>query len=152
MKTAWKRRGRSLYPASEQSEEWLGGLSEGQDVMGSLRRVGPRNVRRFRLFFVLAHILYEHGLFPSDKAAQEGLKIAAGCFHMVQLPNPPEIQLVPDSIAWENFEEDKFIPFFKACVHVICTRLIPGSDDRELAQRVFEIVDGPERSSLGKRI
>jgi hypothetical protein len=151
MKTAWVRKGGSLRPASESATEWLSKLSENQNVMGDLRRVGPRNIRQFRLFFVLAHILHEHGLFPSDKAAQEGLKIAAGCFHMIELPNPPEILLVPDSIAWENFDEDKFVQFFKACVHVICTRLLPGTNDEDLKRIVFEIVDGPQRTSLGRR-
>ena len=147
----WRKAGRSLIPSSSEAEDWLVSLPDGQDIIGALRRLGPRNVRQFRLFHVLAHILVEHQLYPTDEKARDAIKIAAGHFRMVALPNPVEIQLVPNSIAWSNLEEDDFIKFFNAAIEVICTRFLPGTNDEELRQRVYELTDGPQRTSLGKR-
>ena len=151
MKTAWKRRGRCLCPASEQADEWLLGLSEGQEVMGDLRRVGPRNVKQFRLWWILMRLAKDHGVFPTDEAASYATKIAIGHFDLVTFPDTGEIQFKERSIAWNNLPEEQFIPIFKAAVECFCNRWVPGTNDKELEQSVYEIVDGPQRSSLGRR-
>ena len=147
----WQKVARCLVPASTEAEEWIDNLPPGQDVIGALRRIGPRNVRQFRLFHVLAHVLVEHQLYPTDEKARDAIKIAAGHFRMITLPNPIEIQLVPNSIAWHNLEEEEFIKFFNAAIEVVCTRFLPGTNDEEVRQRVYELTDGPQRTSLGKR-
>lgn len=155
MSAIWKRRGRSLYPASEQAEEWLQTLAEGQDVMGTLRRIGPRNVRQFRIWWILMRLAKDHGVFPTDEAASYATKIAIGHFDLVNIPGVKpgtyEVQFKERSIAWNNLPEDKFIPIFKAAIDVFCNRWVPGTNDEELRRRVYEIVDGPQRASLGRR-
>ena len=147
----WRKAGHGLLPFSAEAEDWLRSLPVGQEVIGTFRRVGPRNVRQFRLFHVLAHILTEHGLYPTDEGARDAIKLAAGHFRMVVIPNPEEIQLVPNSIAWHNLPEDEFVKFFKAAIEAVCTRFLPGTNDEELRRHVEELVDGPQRTSLGKR-
>ncbi len=151
-KTAWRKSGLHLVPACESTSEYLRDLSQGQIIMGTLKREGERNLKQFRMFWVLMSVLVSHHLFETAGQAAMAVKIALGHVDMVSMPDDGECHLIPRSISFEKMDGDEFHEFFKNAITVICQRWMQGTSDEELAAHVYEIIDGPEKSSLGKRI
>ena len=152
MKTAWVKRGRGLIAASESAEDWIRRRKEGQSVIGELKNVGQRNLRQFRLLFALLGVLVDHDCFPAIKAALAALKIGLGHVDYVTMPDDGEIFLEPKSIAFENMDADEFGVFLNDAIALVCRRWMQGVENDALFAEICNIVDGPEKSSLGKRV
>lgn len=146
----WRRTGRCMYPASEEAEEMLASIKHGQEVLGEFK--AARNVRQLRLYWAICTILAGQDIFPTKEAASNGIKFAVGHVDTVIMPDTGEIELVPQSIAFESMKQADFNSFFAAAIRAVCTRWLPGVDDETLKREVYEMCDGVERTSLGRRV
>ena len=149
MRAIWKRRGRCLMPASEEAEKLLRRLGEGGEALGDFKI--PRSLRQLRLYWAIMAVLVEHGIFATDEAASSATKIELRHVDVVVTPHTGQIHLCPKHINFASMKQSDFDKLFTAAINVVCELWIPMDAD-DLRQHVFRMVDGPERSSLGRRV
>lgn len=143
------RRGDALVPVDEEDREVVSRLREGEPLRVDIK--ARRNVRQHRLYWALVRLLQKNtDLWGSEEAASDSLKLAAGHVDQVMNPLTGEIQLKPRSIAFEKMEQAQFNRFFNRVLYIVSERLLGVAND-ELRGQVFDLVDGPERASLGRR-
>lgn len=143
------RRGGALVPVDDDDREIISRLREGEPLRAEIK--ARRNVRQHRLYWALVRLLQQNtDLWGSEEAASDSLKLAAGHVEQVMNPLTGEIQLKPRSIAFEKMEQAHFDRFFNRVLYIVSERIL-GVANEDLRQQVFDLVDGPERSSLGRR-
>lgn len=148
MRSIWRRRGRCLYPASEEAEKLLCRLGDGGECLGEFKV--PRNLRQLRLYWAIMAVLVEHGVFATEEAASSATKIELRHVDIVVIPHTGRTHLVPKHINFASMTQESFDKLFTAALKVVCDLWIPMNAD-DLRARIFEMVDGRERSSLGSR-
>jgi hypothetical protein len=141
-----------LVPGDEDAREALSKIANGSEIRVEIK--AKRNVRRHRLLFALLKIIVDHrgDIFPATENVLDALKIASGHVDQIVHPITGEVFLKPKSIAFENMDEAEFGRFFDRAVWIFTDRWFPGTHEEDLRRELFELVDGPERSSLGKRV
>lgn len=150
MKVIMRRSGGSLVPAEDEAAELLAKMPEGKDVVVEVRQA--RNIRAHRLYWALMGLLADNvEWIPHKEAASVMLKIAVHEVDTIIDGRTGEITYVPRSINFESMEQGRFGRFLDRALFVITSRWLPGNTRIELQQRVFEMIDPPEASSLGRR-
>ncbi len=145
-----RRSGGSLVPAEDEAAELLAKMPEGKDVVVEVRQA--RNIRAHRLYWALMGLLADNvEWIPHKEAASVMLKIAVHEVDTIIDGRTGEITYVPRSINFESMEQGRFGRFLDRALFVITSRWLPGNTRIELQQRVFEMIDPPEASSLGRR-
>jgi hypothetical protein len=138
----WTRQGMAIVPANDSARALVAGLIEGQEYLASWPFRKPRSLKQLRLWWSLCHLLAEHDLFPTEKAAHVATKIATGHFSIVVAPDTKKQVLVADSIAFESMPQEEFQVFFNAALRVITERWLKGTDMGELRQAAYDRIDG----------
>ena len=145
------KRGTGILIASdEDARVVLARIKDGTDLMIEVRR--PRNVRFHRLFFKLLDLIVENTeRFGNVDEALLAVKIATHEVDTYIDADTGQVYYIPRSIAFESMDQDRFRRLFNRALYVACDRWLLGLKFEELHTRIFELVDGPERSSLGRR-
>lgn len=148
----WRRKGACVVPANDLAEEMLSSLKEGVDYIGDI--YGARSIQQLRLWWGgLMKILVDHDIFPSQVAASDATKIAAG--HIDEpliMPDTGQVFLRPASIAIESMPQHEFNQFLDRAIDVVIKRWLPGSTHAEIREEVFAVLDPPEKRALGRRV
>jgi hypothetical protein len=146
----WKNK--VLVPSDDDAREALSKIPNGSEIRVEIK--ARRNVKRHRMLFAMLKIVVEHrgDSFPSTENVLDALKVASGHVETIIHPITGEVYLKPKSIAFENMDESEFNRFFDRCVWIVCERWFNGMHEDDLRQEIYSLVDGPERSSLGKRV
>lgn len=150
-KAVFARRGHGFVPVDQDGEDMLAAVKDGKQVMGTFK--AARNPRHHRMFFALLRVLVDNAdLFAGDTelARRTILTDCRECdvwFH----PKTGEVRVEVRSIAYERMDQVRFSRLFERALYVICNDYLAGADADGIRQQVFDIVDGPERSSLGRR-
>lgn len=146
--TCVKRNG-ALLPNSEESDQLFSSIKDGAEVRIEIK--ARRNVRRHRLLFAILNVVVKHDVFPSTDVALDCLKIASGHVEFRVEPSTGQTYMKPKSIAFESMEEAAFGRWLDRAIYLVTERWLVGTDADALRNEVYEIVDGPERSALGRR-
>lgn len=150
-KVVMRKHGAALVPDEQEAAEVLSRIPEGKEVVVEVKQ--PRNVRAHRLYWALMGLLADNvDWIPHKDAASVMLKIATHEVDTIIDGRTGEVTYVPRSINWESMEQGRFGRFLDRALFVITTRWLPGNSPEELQQRVFDMIDPPERASLGKRV
>lgn len=145
------RQDRGFFPVDQDGEEMVAAVADGKQVMGSFR--AARNPRHHRMFFALLRVLVDNtDLFAGDTelARRAILTDCRECDLWVH-PKTGEVRVEVRSMAFEKMDQRRFARLFDRALYVICTDYLAGAEAEDIRQKVFEIVDGPERSALGRR-
>lgn len=153
MKTALvlvKRDG-GLFPVDDEGKAEIDRLAPGKECLAEIRT--PRNVRQHRLFFKLLQVLVENSDdFDDIDDALIRVKIATHEVDVKIEKDTGTAYFVPRSIAFASMDGTRFGRLFDRALYVITERWLVGMDRDELRQQIYDMVDGPERAALGKRI
>jgi hypothetical protein len=151
-KAAFIKRGKGLFPMDRDGEDMVRAIVEGRPVMGAFK--GARNVRHHRMFFALMKLLADNtDLFGGDAelARKTVLTDCRECDVWVH-PKTGEVRVEVRSISFEKMDQVRFARLFDRALWVICNDYLAGTSAEDLRQQVYEIVDGPAASSLGRRV
>ena len=144
------KRGGSLIPAEEEATDLLAKIAEGKEVVVEVRQA--RNIRAHRLYWALMGLLADNvDWIPHKEAASTMVKIATHEVDTIIDGRTGEIFYEPRSINWESMEQGRFGRFLDRALHVITTKWLTGNDAEELRAQIFDMIDGPERASIGRR-
>lgn len=151
-KAAFVRKGKAFWPLDADGEAMLGAVPEGKAVMGTFK--AARNPRHHRLFFALLGLLVDNtDLFCGDVelARKTILTDCRECDLWVH-PLTREVRVSVRSIAYEKMDQVKFNRLFDRALYVICNHYLAGTDAEALRYQVYEMVDGPAATALGRRV
>ena len=138
-----------LIPADDAAADTLRSVKQGREVLVEVKT--PRSPRQHRLFFALLNLLVENGeTFPTVDAALTAIKIGLGECEPVINAATGEVVYVTRSIAFASCDQTRFAKLFDDATKLIADRWLRTAPDA-LRQRVYEMVDGPAMSSLGRR-
>jgi len=86
-----------------------------------------RSLPKHRLYWsVVRQVMKNTELWATERGLHELLLTACGVTRsMITLDG--DIRLIPDSIAFDNMEEDEFNRYFDQAMTIITTRIVPGS-------------------------
>jgi hypothetical protein len=144
-----RREGSHLVPADAVSAEMLEEVPLGTGVMAEVRV--PRNLRQFRLAWVLADIVSKSCDWLSDReTAMDWLKIKSRHVRMIHDPVKNVTAIVPKSIAFAALPQAQFNRVFNRMIHVTITDIIPGMDEGVLRAELEKIVGIEVRKPKGK--
>lgn len=118
-----------LTPVTDDDRALLRRLKQGEVIEVEWRR--PRNPRFHRKFFALVNMAYSHSDSPSRECFLDTLKILAGHYDNVVLPDG-KVWMRPKSISFANMSEDEFDAFYSACLDAILQHIMPGADPGEV--------------------
>lgn len=150
-KAVFARQGRGFVPVDEEGEAMLAAVKDGKQVMGAFK--AARNTRHHRMFFALLRVLVDNtDLFAGDTelARRAILTDCRECDVWVH-PKTGEVRVEVRSIAYERMDQVRFSRLFERALYVICNGYLAGADADDIRQKIYEIVDGPAASSLGRR-
>lgn len=150
-KAVFARHGNSFVPVDAEGEEMLAAVKDGKQVMATFK--AARNPRHHRLFFALLRVLVDNtDLFAGDTelARKAILTDCRECDVWVH-PKTGEVRVEVRSIQYEKMDQVRFSRLFDRALYVICNDYLAGANAEDIRQKVFELVDGPERSALGRR-
>lgn len=140
-----------LVPMDEAAQDTLRSIKNGREVLVEIKT--PRNPRHHRLFFGLLNLLVENsGVFIKVEDALKRVKIACGEVDELIDADTGQVFYTLRSIAFASMDQTRFSALFDLAVKVITERWLVGTSQDDLRQRVYELVDGPQASSLGKRV
>lgn len=140
-----------LLPMDEAATEALAKIAKGREVLVEVKQ--PRSVRNHRLFFGLLNLLVENsGVFINVEDALKRVKIACGEVDELIDADTGQVFYTLRSIAFASMDQTRFSALFDLAVKVITERWLVGTSQDDLRQRVYELVDGPVASSLGRRV
>ena len=110
----------------------------GKDVMVKITR--PRNLKYHNKFFALRDLLWERTqcgeIYPSPEALRHAMIIGAGYFEIIPTKAGP--QKVPQSMSFENMEQDKFDTLFAAVKKIVLTEILPHMTEKDLESELLE--------------
>jgi hypothetical protein len=127
-----------LFPTDEAGENTLGDIKMGDAVKVKITR--PRNIQHHRLFFAMCNLVANNtdAVRDTDELVFR-LKIATGhCRELMR--DDGTVLYEPQSISFASMSQDEFNDFYKKCVDIICTRLIPGMEREDLQNEVLAMV------------
>jgi hypothetical protein len=153
-KAVFIRRGDGMFPVDDDGRDMVRACAEGRQVMGEFR--GARNPRHHRMFFALLKMLVENtepSLFAGDTelARKAILTDCRECDLWVH-PKTGEVRVEVRSMAFEKMDQARFTRLFNRALYVICSDYLGGADMEDVREQIYEIVDGPERASIGRRV
>lgn len=133
------RRGVSLVPTDEESEDAIRALPEGELVRCKIVR--PRNPKRHRLWRTLLDRVVKAGApYPDADALNFALKVALGRADLI-LGLDGKVYLRPWSTSFNEMEEATFVKFFDAAINLVCEQVLPGCDREDLVKEIFEMIE-----------
>jgi len=139
-----------LVPMDEAAQETLRSIKNDREVLVEVKT--PRNPRFHRLFFGLLNLLVENsGAFINVEDALKRVKIACGEVDEIIDADTGQVFYTLRSIAFASMDQTRFSALFDLVVKVITERWLVGTSQDDLRQRVYDLVDGPQASSLGRR-
>ncbi|MDR3463299.1 MAG: hypothetical protein P4L76_13390 [Beijerinckiaceae bacterium] len=149
-KVIMRRNGKMLEPVDDIGFETIAKIPEGREVVADVKMA--RNPKQLRLFWALMEVIADNveGI-PHKDAAADLVKIATHEVTTLIAPDTGEVSYIPRSIAFESMSQERFNRFLDRALFVITTRWLTGNTPQELRDRVFEIIDGPQAASLGRR-
>lgn len=134
-----RREGNHLVPADAVAAEMMADIPLATGVMVTVKV--PRNLRHFRLAWVLADIVSKSVDWLSDReTAMDWLKIKARHVRMIHDPLRNTTAIVPKSISFASLDQAGFKRVFDRMIHVVVTEIIPGMDEKSLRSELENIV------------
>ncbi len=134
-----RREGSHLVPIDTVSAEMLAEIPLSTGVMVTVKV--PRNLRHFRLAWVLADIVSKScDWLPDREASMDWLKIKARHVRIIHDPLRNKTAIVPKSISFASLDQVGFKRVFDRMVHVVVTEIIPGMDEQSLRAEIEKIV------------
>lgn len=150
-KAVFKKRLGRLIPVDEDATALMNSLKEERDVMVSVH--APRSTDQHRLFFGLLKILVNNtdDVFLSIEDARKRLMIATGEVDIFINPDDGKTYLTPKSISFESMDQASFTTFFDSAIRTITNRWLIGTEDADLRQAIFDILDQPSKKAKRQR-
>ena len=144
----------ALYPASEQDEELLRKVKQGETVRLTLTR--PRNIQFHRKFMSLMRLAYdyfeppEHGegsawaekyeVQKNFDRFRKDITILAGFSELSYRLNG-DIRVEAKSIAFGKMDEEEFEKLYSKCIDVILAKVCTQFTEDELRSVVDQVMD-----------
>ncbi len=136
-----RREGNRLAPVDPISEEDLQKVPLAKDVLVTVR--SPRNIRQFRMAWVLAAKVAASCDFLQDSEdGMDWLKLKARHVKYIQDPKTNQVSIIPKSIAFASLSQDDFKRVFDRMIFIVCSEVIPGMDESELRAEISAMVAG----------
>lgn len=139
-----------LHPTDQESIEAIRQIPDNSIV--KIQVSIPRNVRHHRMFFALINLVWqaqrEPRIFPTRDALRDAIKIASG--HVREVRDlQGRTHIVPDSISFGRMDNIAFKEFFDSAVRIILDRILPGVENKDLEQQIYDLLHepGPDRLS-----
>lgn len=135
------RRGKTLVPVDDMAAEAIGRLSEGKEVLITVRV--PRSGRHHRLAWALAQKLSEmvDGLHDAEDAMTM-LKFRARHVEYWTDPLTGHMRMLPKSINWASMDQTSFSRLWDRMTWIVAHDIVPGLDEEALRRDVLSMVDG----------
>ena len=144
-----RRIAEGLIPLDADGRGILSAIKPGADVLIDVRTA--RSIKQLRLFWGLMTLLADNcDAFTDKDDAGEQIKMDVGAVDWKVHRRTGMRFGTPRSIAFESMPQHKFNRFLERVFYVIEANYMPGSSDA-LREQLYEIIDGPERASLGRR-
>lgn len=132
------RKGYNLVCVDPIGEETIVSIKEGQVVSADIKM--RRSYKHLQKYMVLMNEVFENqSIYGSCKKMRKALEIEAGHFDTLRLIDGSEIK-IPASVAFDKLDQIGFNQVYERVVQIICTTLIPSLDDKELEQRINDII------------
>jgi hypothetical protein len=134
-----RRDGSHLVPVDAIAAEMMAEVPANTGVMVTIKV--PRNLRHFRLAWVLADIVSKSCDWLEDReTAMDWLKIKARHVRMIHDPLRNKTAIVPKSISFASLDQAGFKRVFDRMINVVITEIIPGMDEKSLRAELESIV------------
>ena len=134
-----RREGNHLVPVDAVAAEMFAEIPANTGVMVTIKV--PRNLRHFRLAWVLADIVSKSCDWLSDReTAMNWLKIRARHVRMIHDPMHNTTAIVPKSISFASLDQAAFKRVFDRMINVVITEIIPGMSEQSLRAELENIV------------
>ena len=123
--------GETLRPhANYDMEQVSGRLARGAVVR--LQFAQPRSLPRHRLYWVVVRqVVKNTEFFASELSLHRTLLLGCGVVTPL-LTIEGDIEMIPDSTAFDAMEEDEFKKYFDRAMEIISTKIMPGVEMTEL--------------------
>lgn len=132
----------SLRPVDAMGEAELADLPDKVTVKAVITQ--PRNGAHHRKFFALLNVIYPHqDQYTTHSSFLAAIKVALGYGETVKLDDGRTV-LVPGSISFGKMDQTAFEEFYNRAMVLICERIVPGINRRDVEREVSEIMAGRE--------
>lgn len=129
MKTFWAKDGNCLRPSSEEAEQYLAKIAQGEEVQAEIKR--PRNLKFHKRFMKMCSLIAENA--PGNYTPREIaglLEIRTGHVKIVKAKG--EIHQWPEDINFAAMDEVEFEKLVNDCTQYVFEAIIPGLEPGEL--------------------
>ena len=134
-----RRENGHLVPTDAVAAEMLAEIPLSTGVMVEIRV--PRNIKAFRLAWVLAEIVSQSCDWLIDReTAMDHLKIKARHVRIIHDPVRNTTAIVPKSISFASLSQAGFKRVFDRMINAVITEIIPGMNETELRAELERIV------------
>lgn len=128
----------ALRPADDTAKAELAKLKHGQTVRVEWKRL--RNPRQHALYWALIGLVFEHQeRYATRDQLHNAIKVAVGYCDEVEGRGGRTIA-IPKSIAFGNMDQGAFEEFLNAVIRLVCTRILPNTDDADLRAELEAMV------------
>ena len=130
--------GEAMFAYDHTSADYLAKLKPGEIVRAEIRRC--RNPRQHRLYWALIGAIFpQQSAWATQEQLHNAIKCAVGYCDTFRLTDD-RIMTSPKSIAFGNMPQDEWEQFFDKVIALVCERIIPGLQDKDLRQQVEEMI------------
>lgn len=127
----------ALRPIDGQGEEYLKNLKDGEIVRAEPKRA--RNPKQHALYWAAINLCFDHqDTYATPDQLHNAIKVALGYCDMLETKTGKIA--IPKSIAFGNMPQDEFAAFFDRFVALICTRIMPNTDDAEFRHELEAMI------------
>jgi|SRR5215475_656161 len=132
-----RRIGGALWPENEKSAEAIRKIPRYTSV--SVRILRERNHEQLALYWrVLDRVVEATGRWRCSEELHLALKIATGRISDIQLINGRKV-LVPESVAFDQMNQEEFTRYFDAAMRVLCEEVMGGCSINELIDQATDV-------------
>lgn len=149
-KAVFKKRLGRLVPVDEDGQALMNSIKDERDVMVNIH--AARSPYQHRLFFGLIKLVVANtdDIFKSERDCRKRLMIAMGEVDIYICPDDGKTYLEPRSIAYESMDQTTFDDFFDRAISTITNRWLIGTEDGDLRQAIYDILDQPSKKATQK--
>ena len=132
-----RRIGGALWPENEKSAEAIRKIPRYTSV--SVRILRERNHEQLALYWrVLDRVVEATGRWRCSEELHLALKIATGRISDIHLINGRKV-LVPESVAFDQMNQEEFTRYFDAAMRVLCEEVMGGCSINELIDQATDV-------------
>lgn len=131
------RTAKGLQAYDAMSDEIITSLPFGKPMRAKVTLA--RNVKHNRKMFALLKLIFDQqSRYPTLDHLLTGIKLATG--HYDEWKQDGATVRVPKSISFDAMDQTAFSSFYDRVIDLVCTQIIPGLQQDDLAREIEEII------------